>query len=119
MKYLIHDMFETVTYYDNKIVNLKTTASANPTYEIEISYSISKFEKQEHNIADILMPLNDFIEIGIYKKGSFLPVEIKIVRVTKSNNQLKIQLDYIPEKIAIDPNCLLIDIKSADNKEFF
>ena len=117
MQYLIHDMFETVTYYDNKIVNLKTTEVLNSKYEVSISYLINKYVKKTNTIT--LLPLNDFIEIGIYKKGSFLPVEIKIVWVNKSNNQLKFKLDYIPERIAIDPNCLLIDVKNSDNSEYF
>jgi len=117
MQYLIHDMFETVTYYDNKIVKLNVTTVSNSKYEVSISYLINKYEKK--NNAKTLLPLNDFIEIGIYKKGSFLPVEIKIVCVNKSNNQLKFQLDYIPERIAIDPHCLLIDIKRSDNNENF
>jgi ABC-2 type transport system permease protein len=110
-------MFETVTYYDNKIVKLNVTTVSNSKYEVSISYLINKYEKK--NNAKTLLPLNDFIEIGIYKKGSFLPVEIKIVWVNKSNNQLKFQLDYIPERIAIDPHCLLIDIKRSDNNENF
>jgi len=111
LQYLLHDMFETVTYYDNKILNLKSTASANSTYKIDISYLINKYEKKENNKADILLPLNDFIEIGIYKKDSLLPQEIKMVRIKKPDNHLTLLLDYVPDRIAIDPNCLLIEHK--------
>ncbi|MBK9256867.1 MAG: hypothetical protein IPM42_15405 [Saprospiraceae bacterium] len=117
LQYLIHDMFETVTYYDNKIVKLNVTEVSNSKYEISINYLINKYEKKPD--ADKLLKLNDYIEIGIYKKGSLLPNEVKMVFVTKSNNLLKFSLDYSPERIVIDPNCLLIDFKSSDNKEYF
>jgi len=115
--YLIHDMFESVTYYDNKIENIETKAISNSMYEISINYSINKYEKKANTFT--LLPLNDYIEIGIYKKDSPLPYDEKLVRVTKSKNQLKFHLDYNPYSIVIDPNCLLIDIKTSNNKEYF
>ncbi|MBK6731332.1 MAG: hypothetical protein IPG60_10345 [Bacteroidetes bacterium] len=117
MQYLIHDLFETVTYYDNQIEKIETTKISYSKYEVSIGYSIKKYQKKPNT--ETLLPLNDYIEIGIYKMGSLLPQEVKMVLVTKSNNQFKLQLDYLPERITIDPNYLLIDIKRDDNNAHF
>jgi len=119
LRYLLHDLFEQVTCYDNKIINVQSMAFGNGTYEIDIRYSISKFERNENSKANIPKSLNDFIQIGIYKKGTLLPKEVKMVRVTNSNNHFKFQIDYLPGRIVIDPYCLLIDLKRIDNSKYF
>ncbi|WP_276975750.1 M1 family aminopeptidase [Flavobacterium filum] len=114
LKYLISDLFETVTFYDNKILNAKITKLNSNLFEVELSYEIKKY--QSENSKKIDLPLNDIVEIGVYSMNSAkLPTEVKRIRVKKSKNFLKFIIGFKPTKILIDPNILMIDKNSKDN----
>ncbi|MBE7510433.1 MAG: hypothetical protein HS118_09585 [Bacteroidia bacterium] len=116
LKYLITDLFETVTFYDNKILNAKLTKLTNNLFEIELSLEIKKYKSENSKKSD--MPLNDLVEIGFYSSDSRkLPNEVKRIRVSKSNNLVKFSIGFKPDKIIIDPFILMIDKNSKDNSK--
>lgn len=86
LKYLVKDMFETITLYDNYIDNVEVKELEGGKYEVKIKAIVSKYrsgekgeklfddgdgktitfkkEKQEEEIQSL--PLADYIEIGIF-----------------------------------------------------
>lgn len=114
LNYLIADLFETVTFYENKMQNAKPAKLNGKQFEIEFSFEINKY--QQANSKKTAMPLNDLIEIGFYSaKSDKLPTEVKRIRVNKANNSLKCIFGFKPDKIVIDPYILMIDKNSSDN----
>jgi hypothetical protein len=62
--------------------------------------------------------LNDFIEVGCYNQQGELEVT-KTVRVNKTRNRVVLALGFMPMKIVLDPNLLLIDRDLRDNEKEF
>jgi ABC-2 type transport system permease protein len=114
LKYLISDLFESVTLYDNKILNAELKNSNANLLEIELFFEIKKIRKEQK--IDANMPLNDFVEIGFYSADNEkLPKEIRRIRVTKTNNSKTFSISFMPVKITIDPYYLIIDKNRNDN----
>jgi hypothetical protein len=62
--------------------------------------------------------LNDFTEVGCYNQQGSLRVT-KAVRVTEIRNPVVLALGFMPMKIVLDPNLLLIDKDLSDNEKEF
>lgn len=116
LKYLIHDLFETVTFYDNRIMKSETVQISNSEYEIRLSIEVNKYKKSANGNNDSPLPLDDLIEIGVYKESSDeIPFECKWLRIEQNENHIKLVLNYKPERIIFDPNFLIIDKNRKDN----
>lgn len=112
LQYLITDMFETITFYDSKI-NSASIKQNEKGFEVSLDYTINKYG---HQTIEEPLPLNDFIEIGLYDSNNKLK-ELKQVRIQKANNIMVFNTKEKPSKIVIDPNFLTID-KQIENNEF-
>ncbi len=126
LKYLIYDLFETVTLYDNRLKNYDVTKLANGKYQVVINFSITKFRSengtkvfsgsngQTLNYSDDQsvinsLPLADYIEIGVYSaKGEEL--HLKKHFISDISNTLTIVVDEAPGLVAVDPLVKLLDI---------
>lgn len=117
LKYLIHDLFEDVTHYDNKITDVRVAKASNEKYEVEVFFEVKKYRKVKSNWHEI--PLTgELIEVGIYAdKTERLPINVNSIRVTNIRNSVKLIIDKIPAKISLDPFLLLIDRNRNDNSE--
>jgi len=133
LQYLIHDMFETVTFYDNKLVDVKTRSLPNGEYEVEIDLVASKYREEADSAgyqdeagsflvfkpenppnAIKSLPLADYLEIGLYGEDSLL--HLRKHKITSIRNTLRVHVKAKPETCIIDPNFLLIDKNRKDNR---
>ena len=112
LQYVINDVFESVTFYENKIESAKVGSKENGTYEVELDFSIRKYADGADKE---FLPLNDCIEIGIYDKEEKL-IHLKKYRTSSQKNKLRIKAERKPKRVIIDPNFLLIDKNIEDNK---
>ncbi|MFK8005864.1 MAG: M1 family aminopeptidase [Saprospiraceae bacterium] len=130
LQYLIHDMFETITLYNNKITNVRMRELSNGKYQVDIEFFISKYRTDGKGVKDFSdededvivyeneksLPLADYIEIGIFDKdGKELLIEKK--KFTKINNAFSFYVDVKPFEVAIDPYEILIDAELANNRK--
>jgi len=89
LQYLIGDLFETVTFYDNKILDAKTTALSDGKYQVDITFLIKKYRMDNNGnkfftsaagpsqtYRDpaapnpvLSLPLADYIEVGVFDKN--------------------------------------------------
>ncbi len=114
LQYLIEDMFETITLYDNKTVSANVMELAEGKYEVEI---ITKTQKIR---ADSLgnereIPINDWIDVGVLGEEEKL-LYLKKHKINKEESIFTIIVDEKPLKAGIDPYNKLIDRKSDDNR---
>ncbi len=115
LKYLIHDLFEDVIFYDNKITEAKVTQLNNRQFEVELSFDVKKYRREKSNTLEIKVT-DGFVEIGFYSTiTDNLPIEVKRIRVDKSKKLKKFTIGFKPGKITIDPYLLMIDKNSKDN----
>ncbi|WP_324759017.1 ABC transporter permease/M1 family aminopeptidase [Sphingobacterium thalpophilum] len=141
LRYLIKDMFETITLYNNKVVKVNSKKLNNGKYQIDIQFEVSKYRvdangkksyndpgekplqfKKSERVTVQSLPLSDYIEIGVFskpKEGKGKPQELylKKHRISQINNTLKLVVDAPPFQVGIDPYNKLIDVDSDDNRK--
>ncbi|CAM4133485.1 M1 family aminopeptidase [Flavobacterium antarcticum] len=144
LKYLINDMFKTITLYDNGVKKVTSKKLENGKYEVTIEANISKYhsdEKGKRIYADKYgkalrykdrdqkepiesLPLQDYIEIGIFSdkvdaksKSKEKVLYLEKRKVTKINNKFVIIVDEKPTEVGVDPYNKLIDTNSNDNRK--
>ena len=142
LKYLIPDMFETITLYENRIKDAKVEELPNGKFKVTIDTESSKYRSDEkgkriydngngktiytttksgkEDVKSI--PLADYIEIGVFSEstaGSSTNEEqlyLEKRKVTKIDNRYIIIVDKKPTEVGIDPYNKLIDANSGDNR---
>ncbi|WP_299438490.1 M1 family aminopeptidase [uncultured Aquimarina sp.] len=113
LKYMVEDLFETVTFYDTKVENAKVTSDEKSIYEVEVDFTISKYRNSAEEAS---LTLKDYIEIGFYNEYDEL-ISIEILKVSESSNLIRFNLKEKPYRVIIDPNYLLIE-KNIDNNVY-
>lgn len=142
LQYVIHDMFETITLYSNRIVDVTSTELDNGKYQVDIEFNVSKYRNNEKGRKyygtkegdtltyqtekmkkpELSARLADYIDIGIFAEeeidGEKKEKELyfKKHKITAINNKLTIIVDEKPTEVGVDPYNKLIDTKSDDNR---
>ena len=140
LNYLIKDMFETITLYQNRVVEAKTEKLDNGKYKVDIEFKVSKYRNNEKGRAfygeeerdsiyyqndEMKKPeysvfLADYIDVGIFgKDGDDIETELylKKHKITSIHNKISIIVDKEPAEVGIDPYNKLIDTNSEDNRK--
>ena len=142
LQYVIKDMFETITLYRNRIVEVKSTELDNGKHKVDIEFNVSKYRNDEKGKrfytekggdsityktekmrkAIVSVPLADYIDIGIFTeeenegKKKEIELYLKKHKITEINNKISIIVDKKPTEVGVDPYNKLIDTKSDDNR---
>jgi ABC-2 type transport system permease protein len=115
LQYLIEDMFETITLYDNKMIDAAVTPLENGQYQIDLTLQISKYRTDGFGkTLEAPLPLADYIEVGIFGKEE-QELYLQKHKFTQINNTLTIILDQKPVWAGVDPYQVLIDRETEDN----
>jgi ABC-2 type transport system permease protein len=135
-QYLIHDMFETITLYDNKVNEVEVLELDNGKYQLDIELQVRKYkddEKGKHYFgADSIQyepivgepitseKLNDYLDVGVFGKDE--NGEEKVLYLQRRyfdaiHNKIQIIVDEKPIEVGIDPYCKLIDTWTRDNRK--
>ena len=134
LKYLIKDMFETITLYNNKVMKTESEELDNGKYKVTIDYHARKYrtnEKGRRVYADEGMegyfelnekqdtvkslPLADYIEIGVFGEDD-KELYLQKHKITNIFGTVEIIVDEVPEEVGIDPYNKLIDTQGDDNR---
>lgn len=117
LQYLIGDMFETITLFENRAVRAIYQQTARGEFELTFSVTCEKIRSDSLG-TEMLIPLNDWIDVGIYSRdanGNDKLVYLQKHRISEKENTFVITLDQMPSKAGIDPIHKLIDRHSQDN----
>lgn len=110
--YLIEDLFETITLYDNRMLSAKATESGDK-WDVELEVMSKKFRASESG-EETEVGLDDWIEIGLLDEdGEFLYREKHLLSEEKTT--LTVTVDTKPAKAGIDPIVMLVDRNPDDN----
>ena len=133
LRYLVSDLFEKVTLYDNKVTDTKSTDLGNGKYRVDIEFQVSKYrsgeqgkrifnEEGQQPLTDEetkSLPLADYVEVGLFgydANGNEENVYLKKHKVSAINNKVSIVIDHKPTEVGIDPYNKLIDADMEDNR---
>jgi ABC-2 type transport system permease protein len=116
LQYMITDMFETITLYDNKAVSAKVEPTADHKYKVTLVVDAKKMRANGDG-AETQIPIHDLIEVGVFKgkKDSEEPLHTEKVWITEPRTTLTYVVDEKPTRAAIDPYSKLIDRNPEDN----
>ncbi len=140
--YLVYDMMETITLYNNKVMNASYKELENGKYEVKLNALVSKYradEKGKRVFKDergdslsykvegrrkpyISLPLADWIEVGIFTEKEVdgemkeVPLYLKKQEFKQINNEITMVVEEKPTSVGIDPYNKLIDVISDDNR---
>ncbi|MBU3010049.1 ABC transporter permease [Polaribacter vadi] len=143
LQYVIKDMFETITLYKNRILEVTSTELENGKYQVDIEFEVIKYRNDEkgkkfygENVGDTLtftpkdkkkpilsVKLEDYIDIGIFgeKEVDGVNKEVELYlqkhKITQINNKISIIVDKKPVEVGVDPYNKLIDTQSTDNRQ--
>ena len=119
LQYVIHDLFETITLYDNKADSATATKRPDGQYDVHLTFSAKKMRSDSvGNLTDI--PVADYIDVGVFgapEPGNQLgkPLAVRKVHVTGPATTVDFLVRERPLKAGIDPYNKLIDRTPEDN----
>lgn len=138
LQYLITDLFETATLYDNSIQKASFSSLNDGLFEVNVDFLVSKYrsgefgkrtfdtantetfeyQKGDEKVSLTSLPLQDYIEIGIFGENGEI-LYMKKHKINSIQNSISILLNKKPLEVAIDPNSTLIDADSKNNRRGF
>jgi ABC-2 type transport system permease protein len=139
LKYVLNDMLETITLYDNKAISAVSTKLENGKFQVDFEFNVSKYRNDDkgkmnygnrkidsifYKNDDMEKPsysvfLEDYIDIGIFGTGNDEESELylKKHKISAINNTISLIVDKKPVEVGIDPYNKLIDTDSGDNRK--
>jgi hypothetical protein len=120
LKYLITDMFETITLYGNRAIKATAAALENGKYKVKLELEIQKYRADSVG-NETKIPFQDWIEVGVFaenindKHTKAAPLYLKKHLFTKSKNIVEVIVDKKPLMAGVDPLNKLIDRVTDDN----
>ncbi len=119
---LITDLFEKISFYDNRVQQATATRRADGKYEVTLSLHASK-RYADGTGKEVDGALDDWIEIGVFARGkSGKERDEKVLylerhRITTQSPVITVVVDEAPYEAGFDPYNKLIDRVSADNRK--
>ena len=115
--YLIEDLFETITLYDNRTELVTCRHMDDGRYQVMLDYVSHKYRADGQG-AETEIPHQDWIELGVFGEGAD-GKEIELCREKRhletGQGRLEFIVDQEPKRAGIDPRNLLIDRVVSDN----
>ncbi|MDA3954141.1 MAG: M1 family aminopeptidase [Bacteroidales bacterium] len=119
LKYMIHDMFETITLYENKVSKVDYEELEDGKFKVNFSVECQKFRADSLGREEEI-PINDWIDIAVFSKevndSTKKETEIFLQKFKiEENRDFEFIIDHKPSKVGIDPYFKLIDRHLDDN----
>lgn len=119
LQYVITDLLETITLFDNRTEDATVTRTADGRYLVRLDVSARKVRGDSIG-NEVEVPLGDYIDIGVFgerEEGNALgrPLYVRKHRITEARTVIEVIVDEEPRKAGIDPYNKLIDRAPTDN----
>ena len=112
-QYLLEDLFETITLYDNRTVSAKVKKNAAGGWEVTMKVVAKKFRSDDKGEQKEL-EFNDWMDVGaLNDKGEAVFVEKR--RIAQGESEVRFTVPEKPARVGVDPLNKLVDRGSDDN----
>ncbi|MDQ6619411.1 MAG: hypothetical protein M3Z31_06900 [Pseudomonadota bacterium] len=113
LQYVIDDMFETITLFDNRAKSATAKSLSGGRYEVNMKVTANK-RKADPLGKESDAPLNDWIDIGVLDAdGNALFLEKR--KIEREETEFTVIVNKKPVRAGIDPFNKLIDRRPKDN----
>jgi len=113
LQYLIDDMFETITLYDNRATGAKAKALPGGRYEVTVKV-VAKKRRADELGKESDVPLADWIDIAVLDADN-KPLFMEKKKIDREEMEFTVVVDRKPARAGIDPYNKLIDRRPKDN----
>jgi aminopeptidase N len=119
---LITDLFEKISFYDNRVETATAVKRADGKYEVTLELHAAKHYADGKG-KETVGKLDDWIDVGVFgqaasgKEGDEPVLYMQRVHVTDGKPKLTVVVDKPPYEVGFDPYNKLIDRVSADNRK--
>ncbi len=114
LQYLLPDLFEKITLYDNRALSATARKAAQGGgYELQLKLLVKKLQAGDQG-AEKEVPADDFIDVGALDADG-QPLALTRVRLKSGEQEYSLHVDRLPAKAGIDPLNKLIDRTPDDN----
>ena len=119
LKYIIKDMFETITIYENYVKDLSYAAMADGKYRVKLTVGSAKFRSDSLG-KQSKVPVADYIDIGIFAdktmngKTTEKELVFQRIKMDQPEKTFEFVVNEKPVSAGIDPYHKLID-RTPDN----
>lgn len=117
LKYLIDDLFKTITLFSNRIDSAKVIQTDGGQYHVKINAATQKFKSDSLGKEQEIKP-DDWIDIGLIGKsseGKDSIIYLQKFHIDSVKSEFLIIVESEPIKAGIDPQNKLIDRNLRDN----
>lgn len=108
--YIIKDMMETITFYENKIIEINEL----PNSLLEIKFSTQKMDSTQKNKIETA---NVFLTIGQYDSNGNL-IHTEVIKASSGNNNITISKKPDVTSILLDPFLHFIELNIENNRHY-
>jgi aminopeptidase N len=111
--YLLEDLFETITLYDNRAVSATMKQNAAGSWDVKVKVKAVTYRSDDKGTQTEL-DFTDFIDVGaLDDKGEAIFLEPR--KISKGESEVSFTVEKKPAKVGIDPINMLVDRTSDDN----
>lgn len=117
LQYIITDMFETITLFENKTSAATYEITPDSLYRIKLTVDAIKYRADSLG-KETSIPLNDWIDIGVLTEdedGKDKIIYLKKYKIVAETTEIEITVNEKPTKAGLDPINKLIDRNPKDN----
>lgn len=124
LKYIINDLFETITLYENKTTKCSYTKTPDGKYLVKFSVDCKK-QKADSVGKMKEVAIGDWIDVGVFGskevngKKTDTELYLKKHKISKNKMDFEVIVNEEPEKVGIDPYNKLIDRTPDNNTRTF
>jgi ABC-2 type transport system permease protein len=113
--YLVEDLLETITLYDNRTLEAKSTPLGDGRFRVDLVLESHKLRADGEG-AETPVPMNDWLPIGVMGEDEDAePLHLEWHQITGERTELSIEVSGEPAKAGIDPRVLFVDREPDDN----
>jgi ABC-2 type transport system permease protein len=114
--WLIEDLFETITLYENKATAATVVELPNGRFEVTLTVDVAKVRADSEG-RDTPLPVQGTLDIGVFAtdEDDAEPPHLAKHPMVDGERQIVVVVDELPAKAGIDPYYKLIDRHLDDN----
>ncbi|MFD2248434.1 ABC transporter permease/M1 family aminopeptidase [Pontibacter ruber] len=120
LQYLVSDMFENITLYENKVADASYKKLPDGKYKVTLTVDAKKLYADSLGTESVAK-LNDWVDVGVLARKKVdghwqdKPLYLKKHKLKSGQNKFEFIVDEEPAKAGVDPYNILIDRNPTDN----